>query len=127
MGLGVFRAGHHAGALLQLDARLLPKAEAGGVVHQPFDAQLTAHIEKEVVARDLNRLGHIDRPMLAAVLPEDPALGAIGTVVVVLALVPNHGGGGDNSLLLQPGHGGQHLKGGAGGIGPLKRPIQKGL
>ena len=102
---------------------ILSQAEAGGVVNEPVDAQLTAHVKEEVVAGDLNGLGDIDQAVLAPVLPVNPALGAVGGVVGVPALVPDLGGGGDDALLLQTGHGGDHLEGGAWGIGPLEGPV----
>ena len=125
-GLGVLPAGHDAGLLPQLDARLLTQAEAGGVVHQPVNAQAAAHVIEEVVAGDLDGLAHIHQAVGGAVLAVDPTLGGRAGVIGVGALVENLGGGGDDALL-QSGDGRDHLEGRAGGIGARQGPVCQGF
>ena len=63
--------------------------------------------------------------MILAVLAVVPALGRSAGVVGVAAQVPYLGVGSDNALL-QCSDSGDHLKGGAGGVGACKCPVDQG-
>ena len=73
--LGALRAAHRAGALGQLDSGALAQTELVGKVHQRVDAHAPPHVVEEIVAGDLDGLGHINQTVVAAVLIVDPAGG----------------------------------------------------
>ena len=125
-GLGILRAGQDARLLIQLYPSLLPQAEALGIVPQAVDAQLAAHLIEEVVAGVGDGLADGLISVGIAVLPVDPAHGAVLGVIGVPALVLDLGVGGDDALL-QSGDAGDHLKGGAGGVQALEHPVEQGL
>ena len=124
MCLGVLRRGQRAPAVADLNAGGAPQTELGGVIVDGLDAGQAAHLIKEVVARHGNGLADVDPPMGIAQRPHPaPGLGIL--VEGIHALVLNDGGGGDDAGL-QRRHGGEQLKGGAGGVGAVHGTVEHG-
>src|SRR5699024_1937603 len=114
-------------ALPELDARGLAQAEGGDILVEGVQAQLIAQLGKEVVAGLGDGLADVDPAVAAAVTPVDPAAGDIvgGPGVSPLTGSVDDGGRGDDTLL-QSRHGGEGLKGGAGGVGAAGDPVEEG-